>query len=97
MKTKKVKIPVVKYRSHRITCPQTTPIASFPELWAAPRRRVQRGLQETERSLDHKTRALPLNGCSGEPFGEEVSTHRSDDESRDTCSKRSKIHLIRGP
>lgn len=97
MKTKKVKIPVVKHRSHRVTCPQTTPTASFPELGVAPRRRVQRGLQEIGRSLDHKTRALPLNGCSGEPFGEEVSTHRSDNESQDRCSNRSKNHLIRGP
>lgn len=97
MKTKKVKIPVVKHHCHRITSPQTTPTPSFPELWAAPRRRVQRGLQKTERSLDRKTRALPLNGCSGEPSGEEVPTHRSDDESLDTCSNRSKIHLIRGP
>lgn len=72
MKTKKVKIPVIKHRSHRVTCPQTNPTASFPELWVTPRRRVKRVLQETQRSLDCKTRALPLNSCSGEPFGEEV-------------------------
>lgn len=40
------------------------------------------GLKESLRSLEHRARGLPLNGCSGEPFGE-VPDHGSDDEPRD--------------
>lgn len=58
---------------------------------------MERGLQETQRSLDHKARALPLNGCLPESrLVKKLSTHGSDNEPRDTCSNRSKILLIRG-
>lgn len=67
MNRMKVRISVLTHLYHRLTPSQTTPTQS-PEFCAAPRRRVESA--EAQRSLGVTASTLPLNGCSGEPFGE---------------------------
>lgn len=97
-----VRITIWKYLYCRTIPSQTPPTLPPPPTanpgfcaeFCAALRTVKVELWLAQKSLGHTPRALPLDGCSGEPLGEQVSTHRSNDEPWDMQQQEQNSRLV---